>query len=230
MVIFFFAAMIASTAGRSSSGRGRPQGRGRQQGRASSARRTSQHQRQGNSGRGRDGPQLPQEQPQQAEEIVNDTTHVSEEEMMSFGLALAGFPGRRQNVRHELNLSRFRSFYGVSPKAIAKMFNSLVSADAIKSTKSMTTIDALIAINWLRLYDTEHVLAGRWNMDEDTLRPLVKRVTKAIQGLKVEKVMEKMGASNHLRSCLFLLVCTCHQCRLRLMDSAITLSDRVGKL
>jgi DDE superfamily endonuclease len=47
----------------------------------------------------------------------------------------------------------------------------------------------LITINWLKLYDTEHVLAGRWKLDESTIRNHVKKHLDAIQSLKETKVV-----------------------------------------
>jgi hypothetical protein len=33
-----------------------------------------------------------------------------------------------------------------------------------------TTRDFFMSVYWLRLYDTEHVMAGRWGLDEKTIK------------------------------------------------------------
>jgi hypothetical protein len=49
--------------------------------------------------------------------------------------------------------------------------------------------DMVMAINWLRLYDTEHELAGRWGLSEESIRNHVKNCCKAIQSLKEDKIV-----------------------------------------
>lgn len=109
--------------------------------------------------------------------------YVTEQHVLAEGLRLGGFPGERQNVRFHLNRDRFRSLYGVSPKAIQVCSNDL-SAKGFK----IDLVDLLMAINWLRLYDTEHVLAGRWGRSEEHIRYRVRACCKAIQSLKDEKI------------------------------------------
>ena len=45
-------------------------------------------------------------------------------DILSFGLFLVGFGSIRQHVSERLNLERFRSHFGVGPKAIVKVLNA----------------------------------------------------------------------------------------------------------
>jgi hypothetical protein len=45
-----------------------------------------------------------------------------------------------------------------------------------------------LSINWLKLYDTEHVLAGRWGLCEETIRNKVSNYLNKIQEMKESKV------------------------------------------
>jgi hypothetical protein len=72
----------------------------------------------------------------------------------------------------------------VSPKAVQVCTNDLSSKGFDLDLK-----DVLMAMNWLRLYDTEHVLAGRWGLSEESIRNRVKNCCKAIQSLKDNKIV-----------------------------------------
>jgi hypothetical protein len=91
---------------------------------------------------------------------------LDEDEMLSFGLSLVGFDQTTgRTVCRELQLRRFRAFFGVGPKALACLYRDL-------SAQMIAAIDPqyfLMTINWLKLYDTEHVLAGRWKLREETI-------------------------------------------------------------
>jgi hypothetical protein len=99
---------------------------------------------------------------------------------LRLGLSLVGFDEQRQKVSDELNLDRFHAFFGIGPKAVAALYNDLESADPHH---------LLLAISWLKLYDTEHVLAGRWRMCEKTIRAHTKDYAARIQAMKETKVV-----------------------------------------
>jgi DDE superfamily endonuclease len=104
--------------------------------------------------------------------------------MLSTGLTYVGFSAERQRVRLSLNLDRFKAHYGVLPKALVALYNDFpeVTADTLDIK------DFFMAICWLRLYETEHVMAGRWGQGEDTIRGKVRRVSEVIQLLKEKKI------------------------------------------
>jgi hypothetical protein len=108
---------------------------------------------------------------------------LDEDDILSLGLTLVGFSAFRQQVSYAKNIRRFRAFYGVSPRALkalyADLFNLIPDIDA---TVFFTTI------NWLKLYDTEHVLSGRWGLNEETIRLRIRDYVARIQDLKEIKV------------------------------------------
>ena len=91
-------------------------------------------------GRGREargGDQEYQNEVASVQSVVVDATavRVSEEWILSTGLALVGFNPKRQQVRAALNVERFRAFYGVSPKAIAEVHKDLIEQMGTLDTK-----------------------------------------------------------------------------------------------
>jgi hypothetical protein len=46
-----------------------------------------------------------------------------------------------------------------------------------------------MAMNFLKGYDTEHVLSGRWKLNEKDIRESNRNVVKVIQGLKEKKIV-----------------------------------------
>lgn len=107
---------------------------------------------------------------------------LNEEAVLSLGLSLVGFPDFRQRSE-VVNVRRFRAFYGVSPKALAALY-----ADLYNIMPKMDTTKFFMTINWLKLYDSEHVLSGRWMLNEDTLRLQIREYVANIQQLKELKV------------------------------------------
>jgi hypothetical protein len=82
-------------------------------------------------------------------------------EITALGLFFAGFEECRQNVRDRMNDEGFSASYGVSASTLYA-----VLADLAVETPRIKTKDILMAVNELKLYLTEHVQAGRWDMDE----------------------------------------------------------------
>ena len=83
---------------------------------------------------------------------------LSSRQLYLMGLSYAGFDRSRQNVSAELNMRRFRAHYGVSPEATEAFI-----ADIEEGGKEVTPKKLFIGICWLKLYETEEVMAGRWD-------------------------------------------------------------------
>jgi hypothetical protein len=109
----------------------------------------------------------------------------SDAEFRSVGLSLVGFTTSRQQVRDELNEDRFRAFYGVGTMALHALFNEIKQRH---EQEKIGEKDFLMCMNWLKLYDTEHVLAGRWELHEETVRNKVKKYAKLIANLSSDKI------------------------------------------
>lgn len=114
--------------------------------------------------------------------------------ILKIGLQFVGFDDRRQKVRNDLNMKRFRAHYGCGPKGLAALYKDLINSQH-NNVDSFNLRDFLMAFNWLKLYDTQHVLAGRWGLYEETISVKLLDYTKAIQGLKEEKI--KWGDFHH---------------------------------
>ena len=46
-----------------------------------------------------------------------------------------------------------------------------------------------MSLNWIKLYDVESVLAGRWNYDESVCRFKIRKVTKRIQSFRATVIV-----------------------------------------
>ena len=105
------------------------------------------------------------------------------ESMLSYGLALVGFGGARLEVTKQLNLKRFRAHFGIDPNAIIAIIKDLkIDVTDVKTNKQMKQV--MMTLCWLKLYETEHVMAGRWGFGEEYCRETVKLVAGRIQALK----------------------------------------------
>lgn len=105
--------------------------------------------------------------------------------VLRFGLLKVGFSEQRQHrVRHDLNMERFTDHFGIVPKAVRAMYK-----DIKKDRPSSGLTYLLLALNWLKLYDTEHVLSGRWKFCEDHLRVKLKGYARHIQSLRGKKIV-----------------------------------------
>ena len=83
--------------------------------------------------------------------------------ILFYGLLCAGFDANRQKkVRLEQSIDRFKSFFGVPPTTILPFLSDLKN-----DNPEIKFRDCLITMNWFFLYDSYHVLAGRWSRCED---------------------------------------------------------------
>ena len=78
--------------------------------------------------------------------------------LLRLGLEIVGFKtGRIQRTRYKKYLSRFRSSFGVGPDTMAQILNDL-SQHEIEEEPDAVWL--LIALNWIRVYNTEEVMEG----------------------------------------------------------------------
>jgi hypothetical protein len=110
----------------------------------------------------------------------------SSNRLLCLGLELAGFKPRRiQRTRYKKNLSRFRSAYGVGPETVKQILNDL----SLHGTEDEPDpVWLLIALNWMRMYNTEEFMEGVFDFDEKTIQEHVWQYILAIRKLKVVKV------------------------------------------
>ena len=111
-----------------------------------------------------------------------DSTDISEVDILFYGLLYVGYDKLRQlDVDHDVNITRFRCFYGVGHLAVAAVIRDLNDSD-------LDLKNFLLALNYLKTYNTETVLSGWWGLNEDTVRKWAKHYQKEIQKLKKKKV------------------------------------------
>ena len=102
--------------------------------------------------------------------------------LLRLGLEIVGFKARRiQRTRYKKKLSRFRSAFGVGADTVAQILNDL-SQHEIKEDPDAVWL--LIALNWIRVYNTEEFMEGVFDKDEKTIREHVWKYILAIQQLK----------------------------------------------
>lgn len=86
------------------------------------------------------------------------------ENIFSFGLSAVGFDLQRQSsVSRKLNEQRFNAHFGVGPRTIRFLFIDMKK----KYDQACELKYLLLGMNWLKMYDTEHSLSGRWKHCED---------------------------------------------------------------
>ncbi len=96
--------------------------------------------------------------------------------VMSFGLELVGFEAKRQKVQDELNMQHFRSRFGIGPGAIITIIAEMKNNIVLKHL--------MMTLCWLKLYETNHVMSGRWGFGEELCRGTVKHIASRLQCLK----------------------------------------------
>ena len=106
---------------------------------------------------------------------------LSSNEVLAIGLNLVGFGEERQKCSKDLSTQRFRSHFGVSPKAIKALAALLAKhfPDFL-----LDWVGLFMAICWLRLYEAEPIMAGRWKRGKKHCRETVRRYVQQIRKLK----------------------------------------------
>ena len=72
---------------------------------------------------------------------------ITKEDALLFGLSYVGFGEERQNVRVELNTSRFKSHFGVEPRTIKDLLVDLKE----EFSGGIIYRDLFMTLNWLKL-------------------------------------------------------------------------------
>ena len=101
------------------------------------------------------------------------------DDILFYGLCYVGFGEERQNVVIETSVDQFKAHFGPEPKTVKDLMSDLCEEFPDTSFKEL-----LMALNWLKLYDIESVLAARWDYDESTCRSKIRETTKRIQSFK----------------------------------------------
>lgn len=113
---------------------------------------------------------------------------IMEDGVLSYGLERAGF---RQYGKEQTNtavrMDRFVAFYGVSHRTCAAIFEALKKSRADKGEPS-SLLHFLLTMFWFKAYVTERILAGLFQMSENTVRKWIWEYATSLQLLKQSKV------------------------------------------
>ena len=66
---------------------------------------------------------------------------------------------------YEISVNHFKAYYGPEPQTVKDLMSDLCC-----ELPDTTFKELMMGLNWLKLYDVESVLAGRWNYDESVCR------------------------------------------------------------
>ncbi len=108
---------------------------------------------------------------------------------MLYGLNVAGFGPGRQKVSDKLRMKCFRSHFGIGTTAILALVEDLKVDTGDRKNKKDLLKHILMTLCWLKLYETEHVMAGRWGYGEEYCHKVVTRTASKIQNLKTKKII-----------------------------------------
>lgn len=118
--------------------------------------------------------------------VINNLT---EDEWLENGLQFVGFDAICQRNNGSANLRRFKSNYGINPRTCIQVFNDLHTLEnGVENGQTWNAKYFLMALNWLKTYRTEPLLAGTFHINERTIRLYLWRFAQAIQRLKSRKV------------------------------------------
>jgi hypothetical protein len=130
--------------------------------------------------------------------VIEVPTHLqsmTSADFLTDGLSFVGFNGKRQaDASTELNIKRYKAFYGEEPNVHAALFSDL--RDKYPDAKVK---EVMITLNWFKGYDNYHVLlAGRWLRGERWLGPVLRKNGKMIQSLMHDKIKFKFADSKYI--------------------------------
>jgi hypothetical protein len=112
-----------------------------------------------------------------------DASIMTVDDILFYGLCHVGFGEERQRVVNETSVNRFKAHYGPEPRTVKDLMSDLCCEFPDTTFKEL-----LMGLNWLKLYDVESVLAGRWNFDESVCRDKCRETTRRIQSFR-EKIV-----------------------------------------
>lgn len=115
---------------------------------------------------------------------------ISSKKFLKLGLELVGYDAKRQHrTRTATNVVRFRSNFGAGPKTCRAIFRDLQTTEIEEARIDKPNyFYFLVALNWLKTYKKEGVMAGHFKRDEKTLRENIRVYVKAVQALAAEKI------------------------------------------
>jgi len=113
-----------------------------------------------------------------------DASIMTADDILRYGLFYVGFGENRQRVVEAKSVDRFKAHYGPEPRTVKD-----IMSDVCSKFPDTCFRDLLMGLNWLKMYDTEHVLAGRWNFDESVCRAKCQETTRRLESFRNELIV-----------------------------------------
>lgn len=113
------------------------------------------------------------------------------DELLEFGLNIAGFPIQRQQVCRKTLIARFVGHYGAKPVAYSMLwedFQTTTIAAARIQEKDLSLDYYFMTLAFLKSYLTESQLSGMFKVSEKTARTWIRFYVHKIQALKPQKI------------------------------------------
>lgn len=131
--------------------------------------------------------------------LPGSLTITSADEMLSCGL---GFMALKVVGSGETNRTRFRAHYGIGPESMFAIFTDLME----ERENTADPCCLLMAMNFLKCYETEPCMASRWGLPEEKTRIIVREYVCLVQQLKNRKVRPHGSFFQCLSTCLTCLL------------------------
>ena len=113
-----------------------------------------------------------------------DANIVTADDILNYGLRYVGFGEERQKVVEKTSVDRFKAHFGPEPRTVKDLMSDLCTEFPDTEFKEL-----LMGLNWLKLYDIESVLAGRWNYDESVCRSKCRETTRRIESFREKLIV-----------------------------------------
>jgi len=116
------------------------------------------------------------------------TTAIEPKDIVKAGLTFVGWP--ENNRRNDAAcLQHFLDHFGADPIVVLSLLSDFQTTDVQAARIEKPSLRYfLMALFWLKCYDTESRLCSRWNTNEKTMRKWIRTYVNAMAALKEIKV------------------------------------------
>lgn len=109
---------------------------------------------------------------------------LSPDQWLRIGLQLVGFDVDRRNVCRRTKMERFIAHFGARPETVNAMYVDMQTTNIPEAfVQKPNVCYFLMALNWLKSYSTETVMAGRFKKDEKTVRKYIWKYSRHVSAL-----------------------------------------------
>ena len=133
-----------------------------------------------------------------------DLVILTASEILKKGLRMLRYSERQiDGWKHDIACQKFRNHYGGNPHVIAQIWEDLQTTDIAEAklgsgTKFRSVENFLMALHFLKRYDTESERESRWQFSDRYLRDTGWYYVQKIQALKAYKIVWDAGEGNDI--------------------------------